>query len=162
MIKEIREPLIFEISEAGKRAAELPPLDVPAARDLLAGVPLRRELEDFPEVSETEITRHFTRLSQKNYCVDLGLYPLGSCTMKYNPKINERLSAHPAFAGSHPLAPADLVQGNLEVLKKLESFLCEIAGMDAFTLQPAAGAHGELTGMMLIRAALEARGDARK
>jgi len=162
MIKEIREPLIFEISEAGKRASELPPLDVPTKKDLLTGAPLRREIGDFPEVSETEITRHFTRLSQKNYCVDMGLYPLGSCTMKYNPKVNERLAAHPAFAGSHPLAPADLIQGNLEVLKKLESFLCEIAGMDAFTLQPAAGAHGELTGMMLIRAALEARGDARK
>jgi glycine dehydrogenase subunit 2 len=162
MIKEIREPLIFEISEAGKRAAELPALDVPEKKDILAGVPLRREIEDFPEVSETEITRHFTRLSQKNYCVDLGLYPLGSCTMKYNPKINERLSAHPAFAASHPLAPVDLVQGDLQVLKMLEGFLCEIAGMDAFTLHPAAGAHGELVGMMLARAALEARGDARK
>jgi glycine dehydrogenase subunit 2 len=162
MIKEIREPLIFEISEAGKRAAELPALDVPETKDALAGAALRRDLEDFPEVSETEITRHFTRLSQKNYCVDLGIYPLGSCTMKYNPKVNERLSAHPAFAASHPLAPADLVQGNLEVLKTLEGLLCEIAGMDAFTLQPAAGAHGELTGMMLIRAALEARGDPRK
>jgi len=162
MIKEIREPLIFEISETGKRAAELPVLDVPVKKDLFAGVPLRRELEDFPEVSETEITRHFTRLSQKNYCVDMGIYPLGSCTMKYNPKINERLAAHPAFAASHPLASDDLVQGNLEVLKRLEDFLCEIAGMDAFTLHPAAGAHGELTGMMLIRAALEARGDARK
>jgi glycine dehydrogenase subunit 2 len=162
MIKEIREPLIFEISAAGKRASELPPLDVPAKKGLLDGVPLRRELEGFPEVSETEITRHFTRLSQKNYCVDMGLYPLGSCTMKYNPKINERLSAHPAFAGSHPLAAADLNQGNLEVLKTLEGFLCEIAGLEAFTLQPAAGAHGELTGMMIIRAALEARGHARK
>ena len=162
MIKEIREPLVFEISEPGKRASELPALDVPEKTDLLAGVPLRREIEDFPEVSETEVVRHFTRLSQKNYCVDLGIYPLGSCTMKYNPKINERLSAHPAFAGSHPLASEDLVQGNLEVLKRLERYLSEIAGMDAFTLQPAAGAHGELTGMMLIRAALEARGDARK
>jgi glycine dehydrogenase subunit 2 len=102
MIKEVREPLIFEISESGKRASELPTLDVPARKDLLAGVPLRGEIEDFPEVSETEITRHFTRLSQKNYCVDMGIYPLGSCTMKYNPKINERLAAHPAFAASHP------------------------------------------------------------
>lgn len=162
MIKAIREPLVFELSAAGKRAAELPALDVPEKKDLLAGVPVRQEIEGFPEVSETEITRHFTRLSQKNYCVDLGLYPLGSCTMKYNPKINERLAAHPAFAGTHPLMPADLVQGNLELLKRLETSLCEIAGMDAFTLFPAAGAHGELTGMMLIRAALEARGDARK
>jgi glycine dehydrogenase subunit 2 len=162
MIKEIREPLIFEISAPGKRASELPALDVPERKDLLPGVPLRSEIEGFPEVSETEITRHFTRLSQKNYCVDLGIYPLGSCTMKYNPKINERLSAHPAFAASHPLASEDLVQGDLEILKKLGDFLCEIAGMDAFTLQPAAGAHGELTGMMLVRAALEARGNARK
>jgi glycine dehydrogenase subunit 2 len=104
MIKEIREPLIFEVSSPGKRAGELPPLDVPEAKELLAGVPLRAGIEGFPEVSETEITRHFTRLSQKNYCVDLGLYPLGSCTMKYNPKVNERLSAHPAFAATHPLA----------------------------------------------------------
>jgi glycine dehydrogenase subunit 2 len=162
MIKEIREPLIFEISEAGKRAVELPALDVPEKEGLLAGVPLRRELDGFPEVSETEIARHFTRLSQKNYCVDLGLYPLGSCTMKYNPKVNERLSGLPDFASSHPLASEDLVQGSLEVLKRLETYLCEIAGMDAFTLHPAAGAHGELTGMMLIRAALEARGNARK
>jgi glycine dehydrogenase subunit 2 len=162
MIKEIREALIFEISESGKRAAELPALDVPEKKDLLAGVPLRREIDGFPEVSETEIARHFTRLSQKNYCVDLGLYPLGSCTMKYNPKVNERLSGLADFAGSHPLASDDLVQGSLEVLKRLETYLCEIAGMDAFTLQPAAGAHGELTGMMLIRAALEARGNARK
>ncbi len=162
MIKEIREPLIFEISDAGKRAVELPALDVPVKKDVLAGVPLRNELEGFPELSETEVARHFTRLSQKNYCVDMGLYPLGSCTMKYNPKINERLSALPEIAASHPLASADLVQGNLELMKMLESCLCEIAGMDAFTLHPAAGAHGELTGMMLIRAALEARGNARK
>jgi glycine dehydrogenase subunit 2 len=162
MIKEIREPLIFEISEAGKRAVELPALDVPEKKDLLAGVALRREIEGFPEVSETEVTRHFTRLSQKNYCVDLGLYPLGSCTMKYNPKVNERLSGLPDFAVCHPLASEDLVQGSLEVLKRLETYLCEIAGMDAFSLHPAAGAHGELAGMMLIRAALEARGDARK
>ena len=162
MIKEIREPLVFEISAPGKRAAELPPLDVPETKDLLAGAALRSEIEDFPEISETEVTRHFTRLSQKNYCVDLGIYPLGSCTMKYNPKINERLSALPAFAGSHPLLAEDLVQGNLEALKTLERLLCEIAGMAAFTLSPAAGAHGELVGMMLVRAALEARGDARK
>ena len=162
MIKEIREPLIFEISAPGKRASALPALDVPETKGLLAGVPLRAGIEDFPEVSETEVTRHFTRLSQKNYCVDLGLYPLGSCTMKYNPKVNERLAALPAIAGSHPLAPDDLVQGNLEILKRLEGYLCEIAGMDAFTLQPAAGAHGELTGMMLIRARLVDKGDPRK
>jgi glycine dehydrogenase subunit 2 len=162
MIKEIREPLIFETSEAGKRALGLPPLDVPEGPDLLAGVPLRKDIDGFPEVSELEVVRHFTRLSQKNYCVDLGLYPLGSCTMKYNPKINEKLAALPAFTGSHPLAAPETVQGNLEVLRRLESHLCEIAGMDAFTLQPAAGAHGELAGMMMIRAALEKRGNPRK
>jgi glycine dehydrogenase subunit 2 len=162
MIKEIREPLIFEISAPGKCGSSLPPLDVPEKKDALKEVALREGIDGFPEVSETEITRHFTRLSQKNYCVDLGLYPLGSCTMKYNPKINEKLSALPAFAGSHPNAPEDLVQGNLEILKRAERYLCEIAGLDAFTLQPAAGAHGELTGMMIIRAALEERGNPRK
>ncbi len=163
MIREIREPLIFEISEAGKRAVRLPALDVPeGGTGLLDGVPLRKDIEGFPEVSEPEIIRHFTRLSQKNYCVDLGLYPLGSCTMKYNPKVNERLSSLPDFAAAHPLAPPELVQGNLEIIKRLESYLAEIAGMDAFSLQPAAGAHGELTGMMIIRAALERRGDPRR
>jgi len=162
MIKETVEPLIFEIGARGKTAATLPPLDVPETKDLLAGVPLRREIPGFPEVSEPEITRHFTRLSQKNYCVDMGIYPLGSCTMKYNPKVNEKVAGLAPFAASHPEAPPELVQGNLEVLKRLETFLAEIAGMDAFTLQPAAGAHGELTGMMLIRAALEERGDPRK
>ncbi len=162
MIKEIREPLIFELSAPGKKASLLPPLDVPEKPGLLKGVALRRDIDGFPEVSEPEVVRHFTRLSQKNYCVDLGLYPLGSCTMKYNPKINEKLSALPAFAGSHPNAPAELVQGDLEVLKLMETWLGEIAGLDAFTLQPAAGAHGELTGMMIIRAALEARGNPRK
>ncbi|MEN6312370.1 MAG: aminomethyl-transferring glycine dehydrogenase subunit GcvPB, partial [Acidobacteriota bacterium] len=162
MIKEIREPLIFELGAPGKKADILPALDVPEKKDLLRGVALRGDIDGFPEVSEAEVARHFTRLSQKNYCVDLGLYPLGSCTMKYNPKVNERLSGLPGLAGSHPNAPEELVQGNLEILKRLETSLCEIAGMDAFTLQPAAGAHGELTGMMIIRAALADRGDPRK
>ncbi len=162
MIREIREPLVFELGAPGKKASLLSPLDVPDRPGVLEGVALRQDIPGFPEVSEPEVVRHFTRLSQKNYCVDLGLYPLGSCTMKYNPKINEKLSALPAFAGSHPNAPADLVQGNLEVLKLLETCLAEIAGLPAFTLQPAAGAHGELTGMMIIRAALESRGDPRK
>jgi glycine dehydrogenase subunit 2 len=162
MIREIREPLVFEISAPGKRAVRLPALDVPEAAGALAGVPLRTEIAGFPEISEPELTRHFTRLSQKNYCVDLGIYPLGSCTMKYNPKVNEKLAAHPRLAGVHPSAPAELVQGNLEILKSLENCLSEIAGMDATTLQPAAGAHGELAGMMIIRAAHEARGNPRK
>ncbi len=162
MMKELREPLIFEISASGKKTFTLPPLDIPESQDILRDVALRQEIEGFPEVSETEVTRHFTRLSQKNYCVDIGLYPLGSCTMKYNPKVNEKLSSLAPFAESHPMASPDLVQGNLEILKKLETSLSEIAGMEAFTLQPAAGAHGELAGMMIIRASLEERGNPRK
>ena len=158
----IREPLIFEISDKGKWAFGLPKLDVPAQNDVLEGLTVREDIPDFPQVSEVEIVRHFTRLSQANYCVDIGFYPLGSCTMKYNPKVNERAASLPGFTSSHPFAPEDLVQGNLEVLKRMEDYLCEIAGMDAFTLQPSAGAQGELTGMMLIRACLEERGNPRK
>jgi glycine dehydrogenase subunit 2 len=158
----IREPLIFEISDKGKRAFGLPKLDVPVKDDVLDGLAVREDIPDFPQVSEVEIVRHFTRLSQANYCVDIGFYPLGSCTMKYNPKVNERAASLPGFASSHPFAPEDLVQGNLEVLKRMEDCLCEIAGMDAFTLQPSAGAQGELTGMMLVRACLEERGNPRK
>jgi glycine dehydrogenase subunit 2 len=158
----IREPLIFEISEPGKRAFALPALDVPEASSALEGLAVRSGIEGFPEVSEVEMVRHFTRLSQQNYCVDLGFYPLGSCTMKYNPKINEKMAALPGFAAVHPYAPADAVQGCLEVIKRTEDYLCEITGLHAFTLQPAAGAQGELTGMMLIRAALEKRGNPRK
>jgi glycine dehydrogenase subunit 2 len=109
-----------------------------------------------------EVVRHFTRLSQKNFCIDTTFYPLGSCTMKYNPKVNEKVAALPLFAGIHPLAPADLAQGNLEILKRSEELLLEITGMEAITLQPSAGAQGELVGMMLIRACLEERGDPRK
>jgi len=162
MINVIREPLIFEISSPGKTAFKVPELDVPEKKELLAGLPLRADIEGFPEVSETEITRHFTRLSQANYCVDLGIYPLGSCTMKYNPKINEKVASLPGFTQAHPLAPEELVQGNLELMKTLEKLLLEITGMDAITLQPAAGAHGELTGMMLIRAYHQAQGNPRK
>ena len=162
MIREMREPLAFEISSEGKRAFRAEKLDVPERKDVLKGVAVRETIDGFPELSEVEVTRHFTRLSQTNYCVDLGFYPLGSCTMKYNPKVNERVAALPGFTGSHPNAPEELVQGNLRLLKQVERLLGEIAGMDAFTLQPAAGAHGELTGMMLVRAALEARGNARK
>jgi len=158
----IREPLIFEVSDKGKRAFAFPKLDVPAKNDIFQGLPVREDIPDFPQVSEVEVVRHFTRLSQANYCVDIGFYPLGSCTMKYNPKVNERAASLAGFVSSHPFAPPDLVQGNLEVLKRIADYLCEIAGMDAFTLQPSAGAQGELTGMMLIRACLEERGDARK
>ncbi len=158
----IRESLIFELSDKGKTPYRFPKLDVPAAPDALREAVVRTGIEGFPQVAEPEIVRHFTRLSQANYCVDLGIYPLGSCTMKYNPKVNEKIAGMPAFARSHPEAPEDLVQGSLEVLKTAEELLCAIAGLDAFTLHPAAGAHGELTGMMLIRAALKARGNPRR
>jgi glycine dehydrogenase subunit 2 len=157
-----REPLIFERSAPGKTGFALPALDVPESRDRLVRLPLRDDIPGFPEVSEIEVVRHFTRLSQANFCIDTNFYPLGSCTMKYNPKVNEKVAALPGFLGSHPLAPAEFVQGNLEVLKTLEECLVEITGMDAFTLQPAAGAHGELTGMMLIHAFLSDRGEPRR
>ncbi len=160
MIK--KEPLIFEISSEDKRAFQLPPLDVPEEKNIIDKSLLREEIKDFPQLSESEITRHFTRLSQMNYCVDIGFYPLGSCTMKYNPKINEKVSSFTDFINSHPYFPEEVVQGNLEILKTAEEFLCEITGMDAFTLFPAAGAHGELTGMMIIRAYHESKKEPRK
>jgi glycine dehydrogenase subunit 2 len=158
----IREPLIFEISDKGKKAFALPKLDVPERKDVLAGIPVRNDIPDFPQVSEVEVVRHFTRLSQQNYCVDLGFYPLGSCTMKYNPKVNEKVAGFREFALSHPLAPETTIQGNLEIIKVVEDYLCEIVGMDAFTLQPSAGAQGELAGMMFVRARLEESGNPRK
>jgi len=156
------EPLIFELSAATKKGFALPKLDVPERKNALEGLAVREAIPGFPQVSEIEVVRHFTRLSQLNFSIDTSFYPLGSCTMKYNPKINEKVAALPDFSGSHPYAPQGLIQGNLEVMKTLEEFLAEITGMDAVTLQPSAGAHGELVGMMLIRACLEARGDPRK
>jgi glycine dehydrogenase subunit 2 len=156
------EPLIFELSAPTKKSFALPPLDVPEKKEVLKDLPLREVIPGFPQVSEIEVVRHFTRLSQANFCIDTSFYPLGSCTMKYNPKINEKIAALAPFSGAHPLAPESLVQGNLEILKTLEELLAEITGMDAVTLQPSAGAHGELVGMMLIRACLEGRGDPRK
>jgi len=158
----IREPLIFEISDEGKRAFSFPNLDVPQDKEILKNIPTRDAIESFPQVSEVEIVRHFTRLSRINYCIDEGFYPLGSCTMKYNPKINEKMASLPEFTSAHPYAPQDLVQGNLEILKKTEEFLAEITGMDAFTLQPSAGAQGESVGMKFIRAYHEERGHPRK
>ncbi|MFP4081194.1 MAG: aminomethyl-transferring glycine dehydrogenase subunit GcvPB [Candidatus Aminicenantes bacterium] len=158
----IREPLIFEISDKGKGDFPLPKLDVPPDKEIIKNLPTRKEIKDFPVVSEVEVVRHFTRLSRTNYCIDEGFYPLGSCTMKYNPKINENLASQPEFAAAHPYLPQELVQGNLAVLKKTEELLAETTGMDAFTLQPSAGAQGELLGMMLVRAYLEEQGDPRK
>ena len=158
------EPLIFERSSPGKLGYQLPPLDVPAvdAAQALGAANVRREIEDFPEVSEVDTIRHFTRLSTWNYAIDLGLYPLGSCTMKYNPRVNELVARLEGLAWAHPYAPAELSQGCMEVIAVLESALAEITGMDAVTLQPAAGAHGEFTGILMVRALLETRGSARK
>jgi glycine dehydrogenase subunit 2 len=156
------EPLIFEVSSAGKHAWQLPALDVPAV-DAASALPraVRDDIPDFPEVSEIEIIRHFTRLSTWNYGVDTGLYPLGSCTMKYNPRVNEFVSRLDGIGDGHPLQPEQIAQGALRIMKLLSGYLLEITGQDAITLQPAAGAHGELTGILIIRACLAARGDAR-
>jgi glycine cleavage system P protein (glycine dehydrogenase) subunit 2 len=170
MIKKVRshitqnEPLIFERSSPGKAAYQLPPLDVPAvdAKEALGEDNVRDEIDGFPEVSEVEAIRHFTRLSTYNYAIDHGLYPLGSCTMKYNPRINEAVARTEGLAWIHPYQPDELSQGAMAVMADLETALIEICGMDAITLQPAAGAHGELTGLLLVRAALEAQGNPRK
>ncbi|MBZ5646035.1 MAG: aminomethyl-transferring glycine dehydrogenase subunit GcvPB [Acidobacteriia bacterium] len=157
------EGLIFEKSSPGKFAYRLPPLDVPGVDpEKELGAAARRDLGNMPEVSEIEIIRHFTRLSTWNYGVDTGLYPLGSCTMKYNPRVNEYVARLEGMANSHPYQPEKISQGALLILKVLSKCLTEICGMDAITLQPAAGAHGEMTGIMLCRAYLESKGNPRK
>src|ERR1051326_2043950 len=155
------EPLIFEIGAPGRRGATLPALDVPeqSLDDLIPAALQRKTAAPLPEVSEIELVRHYTHLSQRNVGVDSTFYPLGSCTMKYNPKINEEMQALPGFARIHPLQDVARVQGAIQLLYELEQALCEIAGMARFTLQPAAGAHGEITGLMVIKAYHESRGD---
>jgi glycine dehydrogenase subunit 2 len=157
------EPLLFERSRPGRDGIALARLDVPdvAPEDVLPAELLRDDCEGLPELSEVEVVRHFTRISTWNYAVDLGLYPLGSCTMKYNPKLNEVAARLPGFALSHPLQPAALSQGILELMWELEGALAEISGMDRVSLQPAAGAQGELAGVMIIRAYHEQRGEKR-
>ncbi len=170
MIKKVskhivqNERLLFEQSSPGKWGYQLPPLDVPAvdAVEALGKENVRAEIEDFPEVSEFEALRHFTRLSTWNYAIDLGLYPLGSCTMKYNPRVNELVARTEGLAWAHPYQPEALAQGCMEVVAALERALEEITGMAAVTLQPAAGAHGEFTGILMMRALLETRGNPRK
>ena len=158
------EDLIFERSSPGKKGYQLPDLDVPPvdAAEALGADNVRAEIEGFPEISEVEAIRHFTRLSTWNHAIDYGMYPLGSCTMKYNPRINELVARIEGLAWAHPYQPEALSQGSMEVMAHLESALAEITGMDAVTLQPAAGAHGELTGILLIRALLEKKGNPRK
>ncbi len=160
MIKD-REPLIFELTEEGKSGFSIPELDV-EEKDHIPEELLRKELKGLPEVSEVEIVRHYTALAHYNYSVDEGFYPLGSCTMKYNPKINEKTAGLEGFLLSHPYSPYELVQGNLKLIKTLENILSELTGFPFFTLYPSAGAHGELAGMLMIRKKLELRGNPRK
>jgi len=157
------EALTFEKSSPGKRAYKLPPLDVPAVDPAaLLGASHRKTAGLLPELSEIEIIRHFTRLSTWNYAIDLGMYPLGSCTMKYNPRVNEFVSRIEGLAEAHPYRPDALSQGILDVIDLLQRCLIDITGMDTITLQPAAGAHGEFTGILLVRAWHESQGNARK
>lgn len=145
----LNEPFLWERDKKGRCGISLPRRDVPsvAPDSELAG-----DGPDFPDLSELDVIRHFTRLSQWNFGVDTGFYPLGSCTMKYNPKTNERQAALPGFGGSHPLLPVELSQGALKILYDLERHLAEVTGLDCISLQPAAGAHGELAGMLIFHA----------
>ena len=152
--------LIFEKSRNGKIGHGLGPLDVADEPALDPGL-LRAGIADFPQVSEVEVVRHYMALSRLNYSLDAGIYPLGSCTMKYNPKINDKLAAAEEFQ-AHPYAPHDLVQGNLELMVRLEEWLIALTGLAGFTLAPAAGAHGEFTGMLIIRKYLQEKGDPRR
>jgi glycine dehydrogenase subunit 2 len=153
------EGLIFEKSSPGKGAWKLPPLDVPEVDvSKILGATERKDLGHMPEVSEIEIIRHFTRLSTWNYAIDLGMYPLGSCTMKYNPRVNEVVARFDGLANGHPYQPQRASQGALRIMKTLSDCLLEITGMEAITLQPAAGAHGELTGLLMVRAYHQSKG----
>ncbi|MEE9599696.1 MAG: aminomethyl-transferring glycine dehydrogenase subunit GcvPB [Anaerolineales bacterium] len=150
------EPTIFELSRPNRIGIRFPAPDVPLAE--LPEVFLRKDLP-LPEVPENEVIRHFTNISQLNHAVDVGYYPLGSCTMKYNPKINEETARLPGFSQIHPLQPVETVQGALGLMHETQQWLAEISGFSAVSLQPAAGAHGELTGVLIIRAYHRSRGD---
>ncbi|HEY1350051.1 MAG TPA: aminomethyl-transferring glycine dehydrogenase subunit GcvPB [Ktedonobacteraceae bacterium] len=154
------ELLIFEKGAPGRRAATMTAMDVPTEplESLVPAQFLRQDPARLPEVSEIEIVRHYTQLSRRNFGVDTGFYPLGSCTMKYNPKINEDIAALPGFAHIHPLQPESTAQGAIQIFYELEHYLAEISGMARVTLQPSAGAHGELTGLMLIKAHHQSQG----
>lgn len=152
--------LIFEKSKAGRGIDVLPACDVPTVE--VDAKDARQSALRLPEVSEVDLTRHYTELAKKCHGVNDGFYPLGSCTMKYNPRINEEMANLEGFAAVHPLQPEHTVQGSLEVIQTLEKYLCEITGMDRLTLQPAAGAHGEFTGLLLMKAYHHARGDQKR
>jgi len=148
------EPLIFERSRKGRKGFSLPECDIDE-KDLRKLIPekyLRKNRSGLPQVSEVDVVRHFTRLSRRNVGIDTNFYPLGSCTMKYNPKVNEDIAHLPNFTGVHPYQPEISIQGTLRILHQLEGFLCEISGMDRVSLQPAAGAHGERASMMIVKA----------
>lgn len=154
------EPLLFEISKPGRVAIDLPDLDVPETP--LPTEFLRADAPPLPELSELDVARHYVRLSQKNYSVDSVFYPLGSCTMKYNPKVNEAVAAKPKFTATHPLQPLETVQGNLQLMFELQEMLGEISGLPGVSLQPAAGAHGEFAGVLVMRAYHLSRGDTKR
>src|SRR3954464_5474767 len=155
------EGLVSENSAPGKRAYKMPPLDVPSVEpEALLRETHRKVAPELPELSEIEIIRHFTRLSTWNYAIDLGMYPLGSCTMKYNPRVNEAVARFEGLANGHPYQPEKISQGALRILKTLSDCLLDITGMEAITLQPAAGAHGEMTGLLMVRAYHQSKGNA--
>ena len=158
------EGLLFDRSSTGRLGVVVPDagVDERPLEELLPDGLLRGEVEGMPELSEVDVVRHFTRISRKNYSVDLGLYPLGSCTMKYNPRINEDMARLPGFAGSHPLQPPSTVQGNLELCWHLERALIALTGLERVSLHPAAGAQGEFAGILMARAAIDRRGEDRK
>ncbi|MGH9459555.1 MAG: aminomethyl-transferring glycine dehydrogenase subunit GcvPB [Thermoanaerobaculia bacterium] len=164
MARQGRARLIFEQTRKGRRGYRLPELDVPerSLDEILPAALVRGEIDGECEVSEVDVVRHFTRLSQMNVSIDAGLYPLGSCTMKHNPRLNEEVARTPGLAWSHPMQPDHQVQGSLELIWTLEQSLKEIFGMPRVSLQPVAGAHGELTGILMVHAALEKEGNARK
>ena len=158
------DKLIFELSKSGRKAYRLPPLDIDD-RDIEDYIPkefINKEELKLPEVNEVEVIRHFTNLSHKNYGLDTGFYPLGSCTMKYNPKINEDMARLDGFSNLHPYQDESCIQGSLQLMYEIDKALCEISGMDKMTLQPGAGAHGELTAIMLIKAYHEKNGDTKR
>ena len=153
------EPTVFELSSPGRIGFRFPQPDVPLAE--LPEAFIRSDLP-FPELGELDVVRHFTHLSELNFSIDGGFYPLGSCTMKYNPKINEETARLPGFAHTHPLQPIETVQGNLALMYQLGEWLKEISGFAGITLQPAAGAHGELVGVLIMRAYHRSRGDSHR
>ena len=153
------EPLIFETGHATGAGVDLP---APKGTPNKLGGLTRKAALDLPGLSEPETMRHFVRLSQKNYAIDLGLFPLGSCTMKHNPRLNERAARFEGFADLHPLQPTSTIQGALELMDELAHWLCTLTGMPAVALSPKAGAHGEMAGMLAIKAALQARGESHR